>query len=101
MEPNDIVTAIMNGSCDQSLDVLRAALRQREKTIGDITLLTIKPGARVRLKNLTPKYLNGMLGTVKGGAKPNSKRIPVELDESVPRFGKRVTPPASCLEVLR
>jgi hypothetical protein len=95
----DVITAIMNGDVDDELGIIRDAVRQRERAVGEIVRLLIKPGTRVRLKNLSPKYLNGLEATV--STRPQrGKRIPVELDESIPRFGKTLNPPSQCIEVV-
>lgn len=100
LKTEDVITAIMNGNVDDDLESIQEAIRARNKVRGDIVRMTITPGTRVRLKNLSPKYLNGLEGTV-STRKRRGKRIPVDLDESIPRFGKALNPPAQCVEVIK
>jgi hypothetical protein len=99
MDMTNVIAAIMAGQLDDGLESIQQAIRERNRSRGDVLRLTIKPGTRVRLKNLSPKYLNGLEGTV-STRKRKGKRIPVDLDEGVHRFGKTLNPPSQCLEVI-
>jgi hypothetical protein len=99
MDGTSLIIAIVNGEFDDDLEGIKNACRQREKVQGDINLMTLKPGTKVRLRGLSPQYLNGQTGVVAAGPR-RGKRIRVNLDSPVGRFTKTITPPASCVEVL-
>jgi hypothetical protein len=100
MDGTSLIIAIVNGEFDDDLEGIQNACRQRQKVQGDINLMTLKPGTKVRLRGLSPKYLNGQTGVV--STKPRrGKRISVTLDNPVGRFRGAITPPASCVEVIK
>jgi len=92
---------IIAGQHDEELDQIREALQIRRKLKSQeataIAMATLKAGDKVILKNLSPKYINGL--TAKVVEKRRSK-IAVLIDEGqhTGRFGRHVTCPASCLE---
>lgn len=105
MTIQDALAAI--GDADQSdLDLLVTALNARRKALhaqAEIeSASTLKPGDRVRLSDLSPRYLNGLTAVVKQRS-PGSGRVKfvVEFENEFaagPRFGSTVTVPASCLQ---
>jgi hypothetical protein len=101
MTPATLIASIINGEYDDDIDRIFRALRSRENEIrrraAQVNLITLTPGTRVRLKDLSPKYLNGLTGVVKAS---RGARITVELDTNTDRFGKIVRPPASCVEAI-
>ena len=106
----DIVTAIQDGSVDDDLEALAEVVRLRRKELHDrearINQFTLKPGARVRLKGLSPKYLNGLEGEIVvdplGQSRRGKSRLAVKLDrpELAGRYGSIVRPPANCVEAI-
>lgn len=95
-----VIAAIVNGEVDDSLDRIRQAIKDRENTIASVALYTLDVGDRVRLKGLSPKYLNGLTGTIVSRPRGNSKRFGVKLDTPHPRFGSTVRPPVQCVEAV-
>lgn len=98
--PANFIAGIVNGEYDDSLTRIRQAIRDREKTIGNTNLYTLNVGQRVRLKALSPKYLNGLEGEITALPRGGSKRFAVKLDRPTHRFGSTVNPPAACLEAI-
>lgn len=102
MLASDITANIITGSYDEGLDMLQEAINLRRKAVRaqarDINLTSFKVGDNVRLKGLSPKYLNGTVATITG--KKNTRFV-VELPTS-PSLrkwsGSKPTVPASCVE---
>lgn len=103
MDTTGIVQYIMDGHADDNLTDISAALGARRKQLREtqalVNKVTFGPGTRVRTKNLNPKYLSGLTGTVTQNQAGKS-RITVKLDEGqhTGRFSKTVNVPASALE---
>lgn len=101
---SDIVLAIMNGELDDSLSGIVEAINARRKVMRQAATLVNKvvlvPGTRVKLVRISPKYLEGSVGTVQAGGSHRAKDLPVLLDEGqyTGRFPRRVNVPASSLE---
>jgi len=100
-----IIAAIINGEVDDDLDRVNEAVRSRRKELrareAHINLLTLKPGTRVRLKGLSPKYLNGLEGEIivdPVGGRRGKARLAVKMDEPVRKYGSIIRPPAGCVE---
>lgn len=76
---NDVLEAIVSGALDSSLDLLSGAIRERKRltreTRARVAALTTKVGSTGYLKNLSPKYINGVLVKV---TKVNQTRLVVE-----------------------
>lgn len=101
MTDQNLINDIMGGVYDDRLDIIESACRQRKKVQGDINLMTLTPGTKVRLRGLSPKYLNGQTGVIADG-RQRGKRLNVKLDHPVGKFRSGiVTPPASCVEVVK
>ena len=75
----DIVDFLHSQATEADLDVMIKAIRNRRKALGDITAAAVKVGINVRLDVLSPKYLNGLTGTV---SSIDSGRAHVDLDEN-------------------
>jgi hypothetical protein len=104
-----VLGAIIDGEYDDVLDRLAAAVNERRKLVNAQAarrnVLTIMPGARVKLHGLSPKYLNGLVGTVVETPEFRRNRrkatLSVNLDTApYGRFGKVVNVPAACLTAL-
>ncbi|OEJ20910.1 hypothetical protein [Streptomyces subrutilus] len=63
----------------EAVNTRRSTLRQRAEAIA---AASVKTGARVELHNLTPKYLNGLTGTVTKVDRGRKVRATVKLDEA-------------------
>ena len=59
------LAAMQTGSHDAELDEIDAALHYRRSVIARRKASSLKPGDKVRFTNGRPKYLNGLLATVK------------------------------------
>jgi hypothetical protein len=101
MANQEFIGDIIGGIHDHQLDEILDACYQRKKLTRDqntaMAMATIKVGDVVVLKNLRPKYINGLKGKV---VEKKRTKISVELHtgQDTGRFGRRVTCPASCLE---
>lgn len=91
---------IISGKHDSELDELSEVIRQRKKLTRSqntaLAMATIKVGDIVVLKNLSPKYVNGLKAEVI--EKKRTKCAVKLVDGAVGRFSGRVTVPASCME---
>lgn len=103
---NTVLGAIIDGEYDDALDRIAQAIRSRMAIVKDQTarrnVVTLTPGAKVRLQGLSPKYLNGMTGIIVEDPlfRSNSRKatLSVALDgPPIGRFGKTVRVPANCL----
>jgi len=94
-----MTTAILEGKHDSELEAILEAVHQRRKLMRGaskaVAMVSLKIGDKVRLKGLSPKYVNG--STAKIVDKKRTKLV-VVLDTPVGRFKGRVTVPADCLE---
>lgn len=96
-----IAQRIINGELDKELAQISEAIRQRKISTRyqatALAMVEMKVGDVVVLKNLNPKYINGLRGKI---LEKKRTKISVLLDEGqdTGRFGRRVTCPASCLE---
>jgi len=97
-----LVADIISGKHDAELDEIINAVSQRKKLTRSqnvaMAMATIKIGDIVVLKNLSPKYVNGLKAEVKGKKRT---KLSVELvDGPVGRFGGIVTVPASNVDIV-
>lgn len=75
----DQVLDYVHGHADeQEITALYDALNTRRKALNDRRALAVREGLSVRLDGLSPKYLNGLTGTVES---ISGKRADVRLDE--------------------
>ena len=95
-----IVEQIINGDHDAELQSIVEAVRERKKLNRSkntaIAMVSMKVGDIVVLKNLSPKYVNGLKAKIV--EKKRTKFAVTLVDGSVGRFSGRVTVPASCME---
>lgn len=63
---------------EQDLDALREAIKTRHAVLGQQRAASVRRDAEVRLDGLSPKYLNGLTGTVES---ISGNRADVRLDE--------------------
>lgn len=112
MKKTDLPNLILDGRLDSVLDELATAVHARRRIVADIerqrNLQNLRPGMRVRIKLLRPKYLTGLQGEVIerldsldafSGDHRFSGTLPVKLDAGrVRRYGPVVHVPANCLE---
>jgi len=111
MESN-VVNQILSGDLDSKLDEIASALRARHKALREILsteqFLRLKPGTKVSLVKVSPRYLAGQKARVVGYASPSGKVL-IEWSDlarvsaiSRGRFGTLPTTRihVSCLEVV-
>lgn len=77
MTSTNIIVAIISGQADDNLNGIASAVVERKKALGAVTLHTIKPGHKVRLTGLRPRYMEGALATV---VERRRTRVLVNLD---------------------
>ena len=63
-----VIGFIINAT-DDELDRIADAIRQRQRALRALQAAAVSVGAQVRLKGLSPKYLNGLEGVVESIAK--------------------------------
>lgn len=112
MKTTELPGLIEDGRLDSVLDELSEAVRNRRRTLWDRDRKEEarqakeqnldKPGARVELVNLSPKYLNGSTGTTehhtgKLRVRKGQLMVPVKLDYPTGKFGRQITVPLNCL----
>jgi hypothetical protein len=100
----DVIEFIVRTANLEDIDTIHQAARDRRTILGrvqaSLTSSLLKPGDKVTLSGLSPKYLNGMTGTVverKGGS--GKPKFIVKLDDSAGRYvsDRPVGVPAQCL----
>lgn len=72
-----LVSEILSGDWDENLDRFADVVKERKDAQSRTLFFSLKPGDRVRLKNLRPKYLVGTTAIVRGH---NRTRITVDFD---------------------
>ncbi|WP_198939832.1 hypothetical protein [Streptomyces sp. MJM1172] len=76
---------IVNEADSEDIDRIIDAVKTRRSTLRQhsaaIAAASVKTGARVELQNLSPKYLNGLTGTVAEVKRGRVTRATVKLDE--------------------
>lgn len=101
----EVVAAIDTFDRDE-LHVVLTAFKARDKYLRGAAsrqaLATFKVGDKVRLSGLSPKYLNGLTGEIKGR---EGDKFSVEFDEEsafmARRYGKTVRVPPGCLVAVQ
>jgi hypothetical protein len=78
-----LTTAIFSGEYDDQFDLIVEAIKERKKTLAKQKLFTLVVGDKVRLVNVSPKYLDGAVGTITGR---KGQKFLVALDEAIGRF---------------
>lgn len=80
--PTNLTTAtefVLSHASREDLSRIGEAIKQRRVILGTIAAASVATGSSVRLDGLSPKYLNGLTGTVKT---LDAKSAAVELDET-------------------
>lgn len=101
-----LLTEIIGGDHDDHLDRLYEAVRERQKLLRDqagrTNKLILTPGTKVRLKDITPKYLVGTEGTVVADKRKRrgKARISVDVGRVIPGYGQVLAVPATCVEAI-
>jgi hypothetical protein len=99
-----IIPGIMTGQYDDELEGIIGAINHRRKMLREASAAgvfhTLKPGDKVRLVNLRPKYLVGQTATV---VRKNQTRVVVTIDNPPigGRFQGEVTAAAHMLEKIQ
>lgn len=60
----DVKTFILTSATKDDLDAIFGAIKMRTSTLKAINAATVTVGAEAELTGLSPKYLNGLTGTV-------------------------------------
>ena len=58
---NEVITMIQGGEFDDNLNQFTDAIRQRQKMISRYAAVTMKPGDKFYIRNISPKYLTGVV----------------------------------------
>lgn len=77
---NDVAEFITNAATEEDLDDVVNAVKARQKALRNLRAMDVKPGVEVTLTGLSPKYLNGLSGTVQEGGR--GQRVDVLLDSA-------------------
>lgn len=81
-----VVGFIQESADANDLDTVIEAVKARRKLLQDQAAAAVKEGLDVTLHNISPKYLNGLRGTVKSIERLSRKRTAVvTLDEESTR----------------
>jgi hypothetical protein len=89
MSPSDpvartyVLAFIAGHADDEDLDTITDVVRTRRRMLADLAAAAVTVGASVRLQNLSPRYLNGLTGTVIDITSPRrgaTRRCVVRLD---------------------
>ena len=90
---------IISGMMDSELDAISKAIDTRKKLLREtkiaLTMSDLKIGDKVKLRDLRPKYINGIVAEV---VKLNRTTVAVRMPERSGRFSGIVNCPASCLD---
>jgi len=81
----DALTFVANAQIEDELNRLQSAINARRQSIAAIRAAAITVGAKVELSNLSPKYVNGLTGTVEAYSRGKRTRMDVRLDEASTR----------------
>ena len=60
----DVIGFIVSEATDGELGQITDAIRQRQRALRALQAAAVSVGAQVRIKGLSPKYLNGLEGVV-------------------------------------
>ena len=95
---DQVLRLIDGGECDDDLNTINTAIRERQKLLARRTIRTIRDGQKVRFNDtVNPTYLRGLEGTV---VKVNKTNVVVLPDEHRGRFAGQIRVPANLLEVV-
>lgn len=103
-----MVRLIMNSASEDDIrvlgDALRSAIRLQQQSRALEARAQIIPGTtKVALRNIKPKYMNGLVGTI---TSVEGNKVHVLLDSAPPvvpgrkRWSQQLTVPLSCLVIL-
>ena len=96
----EILTSELSGAELSSLfDTIKRKQKMTRDTEVALKAVSLKPGDRVRLFGLSPKYLNGLVGEVQS-VENTRARVKLEDSFNLRRFGTTPKVPLACLEVL-
>lgn len=79
----EVIDGIRAGEYDASLRAIRVAASARESQVNVSVGRSLSVGDRVRLRNIRPRYMQGVIGTV---ARVMQTWIEVQLDGGVGKF---------------
>ena len=95
----NFVADIFEGKHDDDFTIIKRAITQREEYLAQAVGSSLRPGDTVTLKDLRPKYLNGLTAEI---VRVNRTRAVVRFDETskvkARKYGRGTpTVPFSCL----
>ena len=91
-----INTSIIAGDLDESLDLIKQAVKIREEMLQVQLKRSLAIGDKVKFNDQTkPVYMRGMVATI---IKINRERVVVNMDNPTGRFRNNVVVPLSLLE---
>ena len=91
-----INTAIITGDLDESLDLIKNAIKTREEMLQGQLKRSLNVGDKVKFNDQTkPIYMRGMVATI---VKFNRETVVVNMDNPTGRFRNNVIVPLSLLE---
>lgn len=73
----DLITFVLNQASEGDLDALFDAARRRRDALRAIAAAAVSEGDTVTIRDISPKYLNGLTGTVKTIETIRNKRCAV------------------------
>ncbi|MHC4297987.1 MAG: hypothetical protein ACYS7Y_11840 [Planctomycetota bacterium] len=97
-------TAILEGKYDSDLERIEAVCRERRLFLRAVksatTMASVQVGNRVKIKNISPKYLSGATAIVTGKRRT---KLEIELEKTHRRFhaGTPLIIPSSCVEIIQ
>ena len=101
---SEICTDIVLGEHDESLDEIVEAVKDRRKALSVIRLHSIDKGDVVRVKNISPKYLNGLEAPVdKIERKTKNSYVYITCPDEYKyrnRAGREIGIPIDCIELV-
>lgn len=75
----EVLDYVHSRADEQDLEALLQAVKTRRNVLGEQRAATVRNGTEVRLDGLSPKYLNGLTGTV---VSTKGNRADVRLDKA-------------------
>jgi hypothetical protein len=83
----------------EDLELIYDACKAKSRAIARLMVRSLKPGDKVRVGNIRPKYMAGTTGVV---LETRETKIEVLMDEGqyLGRFGRKIIIPAASLSVI-
>src|SRR4051812_25512468 len=91
----EVVALIVAGAFDGDLRMIETAIESRRSALDALTAASLRPGDRVRTRDVRPRYMCGITGTVES---VDGKKVLVDHGRPIGRYGQHVTYSVSLLE---